>query len=351
MVSFLGWFSRKKSEDYGQVLESLKLDIQKRQTRLSEIRLRERRSTLLFSVYALAFWAIWSGLWYAKLLPNLSGHDRRSKFEKAVKSIPVFVGPIVILFIRRIVQIWYTRIGDAEEKALTALRKKQRDKVEEFKSKTNYYSTRNLIERYDEGTANSVSDSPPRIRVPQSPPGIPATPQRGPQPPLQTPAPAPISPPGQQRLSPSPQRPLPPPRKQWYDKLADAILGDDEGPSGGASSRYALICQKCFVHNGLVKESMWQDAQYVCPKCGYFNPSARSVREGRTRSKSADARGSLLAPSPVQSKQSHALAPPVGLPVGAQGPATDMDSPPIARRRTRREDAEDEDSSVMDVDS
>ena len=101
------------------------------------------------------------------------------------------------------------------------------------------------------------------------------------------------------RCTASPQRPLPPPRKQWYDKLADAILGDEDTSASGASTRYALICQKCFAHNGLVKESMWEDArtypdaiarhkreltrfaraEYVCPKCGYFNPSARTLRE------------------------------------------------------------------------
>jgi hypothetical protein len=28
-----------------------------------------------------------------------------------------------------------------------------------------------------------------------------------------------------------------------------------------AASRYALICQKCSSHNGLVKEYMWEDAR------------------------------------------------------------------------------------------
>ena len=50
-------------------------------------------------------------------------------------------------------------------------------------------------------------------------------------------------------------------RKQWYDKVADALLGDDESPTSAAASRYALICEKCFNHNGLVKESMWEDAR------------------------------------------------------------------------------------------
>jgi hypothetical protein len=59
----------------------------------------------------------------------------------------------------------------------------------------------------------------------------------------------------------TPQQPLPPPRKQWYDKLADVLLGDDEPHVNAAASRYALICQKCFTHNGLVKEDVWEDAR------------------------------------------------------------------------------------------
>lgn len=61
-----------------------------------------------------------------------------------------------------------------------------------------------------------------------------------------------------------PATPQPPPKKQWYDKLADAILGDDDA-TGSPSSRYALICQKCFAHNGLVKESAWQDTRKSLP--------------------------------------------------------------------------------------
>jgi len=57
------------------------------------------------------------------------------------------------------------------------------------------------------------------------------------------------------------QQPLPPPRKLWYDKFADALLGEDESPVNAAASRYALICHKCFTHNGLVKEDMWEDAR------------------------------------------------------------------------------------------
>lgn len=197
-----------------------------------------------------------------------------------------------ILFTRRIVQVWYKSKGDAEgvlgsisvdgplliqyldcsEKTLRELLKQQRVKVEEIKKKTNYYTTRNLIERYDEGSASNTN-SPLRQR--QMPSQLqPSTPQRQPQqqhqpqPQLQPQSQrpnqqTPVIPAGlQNHLSASPfPTPAPPPRKQWYDKLADALLGDDEQPAGASASRFALICEKCFAHNGLVKESMFEDAR------------------------------------------------------------------------------------------
>ncbi|THH02958.1 hypothetical protein EW145_g6654 [Phellinidium pouzarii] len=277
---------QKEPEDYEQVLSSLALDIQKRQTRLSEIRLRERRTTLLLTMYALAFWVAYVGAWYAGLLPQVSG----LQVERTVHVALVFVGPIVIQFSRRIVQTWYAKIGNVEEKTLKKLLAQQRSKVEEIKAKTNYYSTKNLIERYDASPAGSPSR--PRPGLPQQ---IPTTPQRPPQvqniglapgqsrP--QTPG-APVMGPQDGAASANPQIPTTPPRKQWYDKLADALLGDDEMSVNSAATRYALICQKCFSHNGLVKEDLWEDTQYVCPKCGNFNPSVRSLRVERSTSPS-----------------------------------------------------------------
>lgn len=173
-------------------------------------------------------------------------------------------------------QIWYKRKGDAEggteqhsnelvnlmvdpEKTLQHLLKQQRNKLEEIKKKTNYYSMRDLLQRYDE----PVSSPGPRQRIFSAPtPTQPSTPQRPmPQNPngrLQTPHQL-----GSPLIAVSPPAaPVPavPPRKQWYDKLADALLGDDDTPNVSAS-RYALICEQCFAHNGLVKESMWEDAR------------------------------------------------------------------------------------------
>lgn len=85
--------SQGESDDYEQILASLELDIQKRQTRLSEIRLRERRTTLKVTLYTLAFWVVYVSLWYAQVLPN--GHRPNTAFEKFVKGVPVLIGPIL----------------------------------------------------------------------------------------------------------------------------------------------------------------------------------------------------------------------------------------------------------------
>ena len=71
------------------------------------------------------------------------------------------------------------------EKTLQTLMKQQRLKVEEIKKKTNYYSTRELLQRYDD------SPSGPAVRQRVLPaPTQPNTPQRQPLPPsVQTPNP------------------------------------------------------------------------------------------------------------------------------------------------------------------
>lgn len=94
-----------------------------------------------------------------------------------------------ILFARRMMQIWYSWKGGREgefsliyhaqldptvysEKTLMTVLKKQRAKVEEIKKKTNYYSTRNLLEKYDEQSSVTPSATPIRRRsvAPSAPP-------------------------------------------------------------------------------------------------------------------------------------------------------------------------------------
>ena len=66
-----------KEEDYENVLAAIALDIQRRQTRLLEIRLRERCATLLTTIYALAVWAVYVMVWYMGGISNPLGHQRQ----------------------------------------------------------------------------------------------------------------------------------------------------------------------------------------------------------------------------------------------------------------------------------
>ena len=63
------------------------------------------------------------------------------------------------------------------EKMIQTLMKERRDKVEEIKKKTNYYSTRELIQRYDDGSP--ATPLRPRINPGQA---LPVTPQQPPLP-------------------------------------------------------------------------------------------------------------------------------------------------------------------------
>ena len=84
-----------KEEDYETILSNLANDIQKRQVKLSEIRLRERRTTLLVTMWTLAGWAAYVSAWYMALLPSFSGRGPNSKWERGLESVPVLLGPLL----------------------------------------------------------------------------------------------------------------------------------------------------------------------------------------------------------------------------------------------------------------
>lgn len=371
----MAWFpwlfsKRKEEENYETVLANLQSSITDRQTQLADIRLRERRATLLVTLYTLAGWGLYVALWYTGLVPangyQGNGGKNAERLGKALMALPVIIGPIVILFTRRIVQMWYKRKGDAEEGTLKKLLKEQRDKIEEIKKKTNYYTTRNLLEKYDDSARKEDPNASLRKRAVGAPgigsgtpirnPNPYATPIRNPQQGAQGqvvpasaggPSVGPILPP---QFSPVPQQPMAPPQRQWFDKVADAILGDDDASSGSAHSRYALICEQCFSHNGLVREGDWENIQYVCPKCGHFNASVKSKRQSANQSSNQH---EPISPSPSTSRHSSPALKPT--PLSDERPATSSNKP-TAKGTSKASDSDSNSGAgvgeeKMDVDS
>jgi len=126
-------------------------------------------------------------------------------------------------------------------------RKRQKETVHELKTKTKFTRVKNLLETYGDERPSAAG----LVQRPGSQP-----PARPNQPPvrLNQPSPSQFSaqpPQFNQSVQPSKlvksgsQVSL---QKQWYDKVFDAIIG----PVESANSKYALICTRCFTHNGLV---------------------------------------------------------------------------------------------------
>ncbi|KAI9484365.1 hypothetical protein BDB00DRAFT_152365 [Zychaea mexicana] len=290
-------FSKQKTDpnDYEKILSELDESIQKAEVRLSEIKIRERRTGLLWIIYGTIAWAAF--LLYSFIVLHGEG-DEHEWNTLAVTLLPVLVIPLGIYYTRRLLKWFYTRKQTNEEANLAALRAQQKLKVEELKKKTSYYTTKSLLERYDLAAAQRrkqeqqaqqramATGATPRQQQPgaqqqqlrqrsggpgPSPQGQGMVqPQQGGGPAAAAAATAGtrgLAPVHLQARTPVPQQPK---ERQWYDKLVDALVGE-EGPE----TKYALICRHCFTHNGLVLPQEIDLIQYTCPNCKQFNPARK----------------------------------------------------------------------------
>ncbi|GAA5980566.1 hypothetical protein JCM11641_006683 [Rhodosporidiobolus odoratus] len=284
------WLSRQSEPDYDTYLAGLQEQISARQAKLQQIRLRERRANALFITYGVGLWVLYTVLWYFGVVP---GSGKSHMLDQVGRAAPLVAGPVVIIFTRRFSRWFYHRKQDKEEATLKILTKKKQDKVEEIKKKTGYYSTRDLLEKYDEALKNKALATPgsapdtPAKQQPANPtaakPGIPYP--SGPGTPARPASMVGFPTPQQQQhlvqqlgqqIFPAPAVPQPPPTPQSrgvMDKFADALLG--VSAEEAQPSKYALICGKCYSHNGLVPPAEFEYIQYQCPRCGFFNPRRR----------------------------------------------------------------------------
>ncbi|KAK4684072.1 endoplasmic reticulum junction formation protein lunapark, partial [Tremellales sp. Uapishka_1] len=332
-MGIFSWFSKPQPTDYETLLAHLSTEIQEAKTHLSEIRLRERRLSLLLMLYGVAAWSFWTGLWYLHALPfGLVGWTNDGVEARAASLAGIALGPIVIWLLNRALHFYFTRQRVAEETHLRLLLTQQRKKVDEIKKATNYDSTRKLIEQYDnqgqmqpQSTSRRAPDTP--SPAPRTPVGTPRAPGHltgaggTPNPSLNSPTPIP------EGLTPdqaaflhsqfqSIQPVLPTPEKKWYDRMADSILGDD--PSQAATSKFALVCGECFRHNGLVaSQAQWERMQWICPRCNHMNPAPLSLSKSQptpTEKAAAPARTPTTPQMPKSSPRPRRIAGEKGTP-------------------------------------
>jgi hypothetical protein len=211
---------------------------------------------------------------------------------KAVWGAPIPGAIFVAWIIKTFINMYYTRRVSGDELELAALKAQQKSKLEEFARQTDFYKTRDILNRYAK-TLNSPQ-SPPIVDKPKMPitpktpsdsiglrhrnpsvplPVTPKIPQeiKPIENPIPPPAPGtpvymPLPPDHMRRTLPSPL-PKPPldPNRPWYDKLVDYLVGDDLEQST------PLLCEKCGQNNGLIPKEEMQTIQFKCKYCQHFN--------------------------------------------------------------------------------
>ncbi|KAJ3113312.1 hypothetical protein HK100_002025 [Physocladia obscura] len=285
----LKWLTRSE-EDYGNVLQQLEDELVGAEEALAVARstsLALQAAVLkyggaLYAVYIVAFLLLDSvkpkpgdpaALWLAKL---------------AVLAL----APAAIYYTRVAVDVWYKAKIRSSSRKIETIRTTLKLKIEELKKKSGYYTTKNLLDKYEtpqkpsraspntvQNTGTSTANTPNRVQTPTKPNagGAAGTPkfhtptstipfpsnQSIPTVNLQTP---------QKQVSSAitgiqtPNRSTPS-SSSWFDRVMDAVVGDTEGPQ----NQYALICQSCFEHNGLAPPEQYSSIRFKCKSCGFLN--------------------------------------------------------------------------------
>lgn len=131
-------FKQSKEEDYKTILSTLSRDIRSRQPKLADNRLREHRSTLWSTLYIAAAYVAYVCLWYFRVLT----------LPRGVSLAPVIVGPLIVLLIRRIVQLWYSRKEAHEDAAASPEEAANKGRGDQEEDKLPLYARSTLQVRY-----------------------------------------------------------------------------------------------------------------------------------------------------------------------------------------------------------
>ncbi|CAO3627000.1 unnamed protein product [Mucor fragilis] len=224
-------FSKDKSDSdsFEKVLSKYDNDIQKYEIQLSDIRIQDRRVSIMWVLYSTLLWTIYIAYYMYTLHDKYSSNMQMQLFAAS----PILLGPICIYYVRKGLKWIYSKRLSSIATKLNTLRKKQKLKVEELKKKTAYYTTKSLLDRYDPASEKKKElDEIKRKKIVEERERHKALQKQHQK---------------QSDKSPASMINQQPHRQPWYDKLVDALVGDV-----GPETKYALICIHCNAHNGLV---------------------------------------------------------------------------------------------------
>ncbi|CAF9923945.1 MAG: hypothetical protein HETSPECPRED_005467 [Heterodermia speciosa] len=289
---------------FEKALSTLSGRITKITTRLDNLRQRSRRFTLLWTLYS-----SFAYLLYSIILILVVGWRSWGIAEYAA----ILGGPIIIYAVRLGILTYYGYRISKLQKQSDDLEKQRTTTIERLKTATKYNSTQELLKKYggspspkgkttqspkqtDAGTPKSGRTNvapPPTANIPSRVRQIslPSTPQRA-APDLESPSTQNVPhsaaasiPPWEQPLSRqetsaefapnafsrAPEYAQPSEGSRWYDRLVDALLGEDET---SPKNRIALICQQCRLVNGQAPpgvKSLDDVGRWRCGGCNTMN--------------------------------------------------------------------------------
>ncbi|XP_057769026.1 uncharacterized protein At2g24330-like [Salvia miltiorrhiza] len=270
-------------------------------TRRSNSWRRMTRHLMLFSVL---FEAI--ALGYAIMSTKSLDLDWKMR---ALRVLPVFLLP-ALSSITYFTLRSFTRMFDQKDnKTLEKLRAERQAKLDELKEKTNYYSTQQLIQRYDTDPAAKAAaatvlasklgaDSGLKLYMEDVATGksndlevakTSGLRNRKPSPTNNSPRSASTHHTGEEisnhvgfeGTTMSQQHQMVVEHHQqagstqdggWIARFAALLVGEDPAQS------YALICGNCHMHNGLARKEEYSYVTYYCPHCNALNQPKHSER-------------------------------------------------------------------------
>ncbi|KAJ3281057.1 hypothetical protein HDU79_011108 [Rhizoclosmatium sp. JEL0117] len=273
--------------DYAAVLQGIEDDIKKTEEAMLQYESLSIAWQAAILKYFGALYAVYLAAYFTVLSP---ANDPAGVW--LIKVAVLTLVPVVIYYSRVLVDVWYKAKLRTSGRKLDTLRTTQKLKVEELKKKTGYYTTKNLLDKFDTPPKQLRPSLPKQVKTPATQPqNTMQTPLRpnGSETPFQTPNQQ--GPPGSipaihvQSAAPASAQ------SRWFDRVMDAVVGDVEGPQ----NKYALICQACFTHNGLVPPDQYELSKFKCMSCGALN-EPHQYRD-KSRGRSVDSAFSGASPS------------------------------------------------------
>lgn len=271
---------------YQQELTELTKNITTFQSQLTALQAKSKSYRNIILMVLVPVYVLW--LWF-KLqwslparhkaeLPIFIRHFSHLSFDDILAMV---IFPTSLVLSLYLLHVGFSFLINNRNKKLLATKRKQKEKIEEFKEKTNYNAANQLLAKFGNPDSEAQDIQKPRTQIKyRNPPNAPKASQstgiknenfpkkagvqlRG--------KPTAVNPILQLSYPASTSVAKQNGKRTMQDRLLDFIIGSDNNEA--VEARYALICSSCFVHNGLAPPGCIDPSRipFVCRKCGALN--------------------------------------------------------------------------------